>query len=212
MKDYSIEYNSWWIDYMSPSILDDAQLSSIQHRKTIALEKRDKYWFRAAVNKILEIRSANKDVNFAINLEKRKQGRSTEEFVADTLKQNGWIIKEQPSEELSPKFGTSTINYDICASWGDNQDRHIEVKSFSNGAPFIYLHYTMHWKITSPKVVNNHKHWYFAFVFNEEIYYVRSNNIKFSGYVSNTNCPRMNYLWVVDPQCLTKINSERSIS
>jgi hypothetical protein len=212
MKDYTIEYYSWWIDYMSPTLLDETQLSSIRHRKTSALEKQDKDWFGAAVNKILNIRYSSKQHTDLVDFDRRLLGRLTEEFVADTLKQNGWIIKEQPSEELFPKEGTNTVNYDICASWKNNQERHIEVKTFSNGTPFVHLNYKMHWRLTSPKFVNKHKHWYFAFVFNAEIYYVRSNNIKFSGYVNNLNCPRMKYLWVVDPQCLTKINSERSIS
>jgi hypothetical protein len=208
----AISYYRSYLNAICTSYLTLDQVYSLVINEHNAFNNKDIDWYLRAVSKLSAMKLQNSELKYVSNTKARELGRNGEQLVVNALKGNKWKILTKPSKSLRPRYGNSTINYDIKATWQDNKPRYIEIKTINDNCPFICLHYKFKYRFESKYLQEKYGNHYLAFVWRGEIYYVRSKNIKFIGGIPNCNNPKYNFTWVVDPQCLTKINSERSIS
>jgi Holliday junction resolvase len=195
----TIRYYAWWLEYVGFDFLPEEQKQSLLHR--ILDHRSDSMWNIGAAKKALSYRTWGQRKES--NLEARKQGRRGERMVVEDLIRNGWDILVEPSEELYPKFGTSTSGYDILCLREQTVFK-VEVKSISESSPFITLR-----PQTLKKIIKAGTN-IIAFVKGDDIYYVFVDQIQFDEpiYVHDAvRYPagkRMVHLNVVDQNCLRR--------
>lgn len=202
--DMIISFYKFYLKALCTRYLTSDEVYSLSLNEQNAFDNQDVAWYLRAVSKLNRISHQNHKLNYDMNTKARELGRYGEDLVVKTLKANKWKVHTKPSKSLRPRYGTSTVDYDIIATWQGSQPRHIEVKTINDSTPFIYLNYKMKIKIDS-KSLQKYKHHYFAFVWRGEIYYVRSTDIKYIGGIPNYNCPKYNFAWIIDPSCLKKV-------
>ena len=207
-----IAYYKFYLRTVCTAYLTVDEMYSLTINEQHAFDTQDVDWYLRAVSKLNKISHQNHELNYDMNTKARELGRYGEDLVVKALKRNKWKVHTKPNKSVRPRYGNSTVNYDVIATWQNNKPRHIEVKTINNDCPFIYLSYIFKKRFRNKYMQEEYDHHYLAFVWRNDIYYVKSKNIRFIGGVPNCNYPKYNLLWVVDPQCLTKINSERSIS
>ena len=197
--DYTITYFKWYLEHIGSKYLNEEQMQRvvlrIQHETNIN-------WYFAAMQKLHLIKKMQPALQWSNNTDARKLGIKGEQLVLQVLKSNGWEIIESPSTELRPNKYTCQKEYDIVASWQGHFIRSIEIKTINDSCPFIVLHYNSKIKIDKNK---DPRH-FSVFVWGNDIYYVRSQNIKYLAGIPNFNQQHLVCVWIVDPTCLTKIN------
>lgn len=200
MVDMTWDYYYRWILAMAVRVtMDNGSLLSL----AIAMESNvgNIDWILDAAKKIHTLIPSK----FDNNTEARTLGRRGEQQVVDLLIENGWTIEIRPSGDLRPKFGTSTVGYDIVASI-NNVRRKIEVKT-SNTHERVWCSYKHHYKIVN----NNDPNHFTVFVWNNQIFYARTINIRFIGYATNFKHRNLKFNYCVDPACLKPVRSIEEI-
>jgi hypothetical protein len=200
-----IGYYRFYLNALCTRYLTLDQVYSLALNEQNAFDNQDVVWYLRAVSKLNKISHQNHQLNYDMNTKARELGRYGEDFVIKALKHNKWKVHTKPNKSLRPRYGNSTVDYDIIASWQGSEPRHIEVKTINDSTPFIYLSYKMKMRFEAKCVQQKYQHHYLTFVWRGEIYYVRSTDIKYIGGVANCNFPKYNFLWIVDPSCLKKI-------
>jgi len=203
-----IAYYRFYLTTVCTIYLTYDEVYSLALNEQSAFSAQDLDWYLRAVSKLSAMKQHNSELKYASNTKARELGRNGEQLVVNALKGNKWKILTKPSKSLRPRYGNSTINYDIKAIWQDNKPRHIEVKTINDDCPFICLSYKFKYRFESKYLQEKYGNHYLAFVWRGEIYYVRSKNIKFIGGIPNCNYPKYNHLWIVDPSCLKKIQKK----
>lgn len=127
----------WWVASMAPRILGADPVAFSSFQSNWALHSEEYNWVRKAQEKLLQTRSASQ--LFAFNTEARELGRRGEEAVCQYLLAHGWDVTVRPTADLRPKYGTSTVGYDIIARHGLDRPLKIEVKTVSQDSPEFYL-------------------------------------------------------------------------
>lgn len=204
MIDYSEVYYTYWLSKTAHKYFAQDRIYGL----ALMLEAgkgQDLNWLFACVEHVLAAKKASKENNS--NLESRLLGRAGEQLVFTKLTANDWDIVSLTSQDLYPKFGTSPTTHDIVAKFGDGKERLIEVKSFRNDDPLFYVSYK-HKKKIDQRLSSLAQH-YHVFVKGNKAWYVRTNQIKYIGYVQSyiNRYGRRDwkYLWVVDPKCLKEL-------
>lgn len=197
--DYTAQYYSYWLCHVAHWFFPVERIYALASQLE-AGRANDQKWLMAAVQCVLKARETQPKVSKEINKLGRELGRSGEQIVYNLLQQRGWTITDFTSQELYPKFGTSSTHFDIKARWGNSAERLIEVKTLSKDAPFIRVYYKQ--KIKIDLQLSKQKNHFHVFVRGNDVFYVRTSEIKYSGFVRNINNPTQNCFWVVDPQCL----------
>lgn len=204
MIDYSEVYYTYWLSQVAHKYFEQDRIYGL----ALMLEMgkgRDLNWLFACVDQVVTVKKASKEK--ASNMEARLLGRAGEQLVYNKLVARDWEVVGFTSQDLYPKFGTSPTSHDIMAKFGDGKERLIEVKSFRDEDPFFYVSYRHKRKIDQ-RLSANPRH-YHAFVKGDKVWYVRTNQIKYIGYVQSyiNRCGRTDwkYLWVVDPKCLKEL-------
>lgn len=200
--DYTAQYYSYWLCHVAHHFFPVERIYSIALQ--LQTKANDQKWLISAAQCVLKARKAQPKVSLQINELGRKLGRCGEQLVYNLLKERGWTITELTSQELYPKFGTSPTDFDIKARWGDSAERFIEVKSFSKDTPFIYVYYKQ--KIKIDLRLSKQKNHFHVFVRGNDVFYVRTSEIKYSGFVRNINNQNLKCFWVIDPECLRVFN------
>ena len=197
--DYTIQYYNYWLSNVAHHFFPVERVYALASQLE-AGKAADREWLMAAVKHTLRARHSQPQASLEANKLGRELGRSGEQLVYNLLKERGWTISHLTNQDLYPKFGSSPTDFDMKARWGDSAERLIEVKTLSENAPFVYVYYKQKIKIDlrlSKRM--NHFH---VFVRGNDVFYVRTSEIKYSGFVRNINTPTQNCFWVVDPQCL----------
>lgn len=187
-------YYRWWAQRVGVQYLSQEQKTRF-FVKMIA-NCRDDKWFVAAARKMNGLKDAKR-----ANLLARLIGREGERMVADALERDGYNIVVRPSEELYPKYGTSTIGYDIVAQ-RDQLRLTIEVKSLQEDCPLFVIGPKAFKSICSADTD------ILAFVKGERIYSALVSELKFldpivvHDAIDYPEEKRMIFLHVIDPKCL----------
>lgn len=202
---YTIEFYRNFLINTGIQYLCPHEVLSLTTREKEAYQIQDQDWYLRAARKVNAISQQKPQVKHELNTKARELGRKGEQLAVQALKDKGWKIITKPNKSLRPRFGNSTQSYDIIATWGNNEPRHIEVKTLRDNASFITLNYRFKWRFENNVIQQKYKNHYIAFVWRNEIYYVRSKNLKFITGIPNCNYPEYNFAWVVDPTCLKKI-------
>jgi len=193
---YTIEYYKWWLTNVGMLYLNEAKQDSL--KAWLNQEKSQEATLRI-VWKVIQLKRSFKNT---YTKERRILGRSAEVKVVDILLRNGWSVESQIDLPLYPKFGESTIGYDIVGTYQNSQPRYIEVKSCRG--PFLFLGYKAYYRYREN--LNNQNSFYVFINEDDKAYYVRTSQIKFSGTVKSPIPGKdWNYLWVIDPECLTEL-------
>ena len=200
-----IAYYSFYLRTVCTGYLTLDEIYSLALNEQNAFDTQDVDWYLRAANKLNAISNENYKLKYDVNTKARELGRYGEDLVVKALKANKWKIHTKPNKSLRPRYGNSTINYDIIATWQGSKPRHVEVKTINDASPFICLNYKMKFRFEDKCIQQKYQNHYLAFVWRGEIYYVKSSNIKFIGGVPNCNFPKYNFTWIVDPSCLKKI-------
>ena len=198
--DYTTQYYTWWLCHVAHHFFPAERIHSL----ALHLQNRanDQKWLMSAARYVYQARKSQPVISKEVNLLGRKLGRHGEQIVHKLLEEKGWTITNFTSQELYPKFGISPTNFDIKARWGDSSERLIEIKTFSEDTPFTYIYYKQ--KIKIDQCLNKQKNHFHVFVRGNDVFYVRTSEIKYSGFVRNMNNENQNLkcYWVIDPQCL----------
>lgn len=210
LMNYAIEFYQAWLIHSASQYLDNDEYWEMLRKEDEAYKTQDLDWYLRAVRKVNKIKhnAKNSQLKHSCNTEARKLGRHGEQLVVKALGNNKWKIATKPNKSLRPRYGNSTVDYDIVAMWKNNKPRHIEVKTISDNFPCISLHYRFKMRFETSKFQQKYEHHYIVFVWRNEIYYVRSKNLRYIAGIPNCHCPKYNYMWVVDPSCLKKIQKK----
>ena len=197
----TIQYYVWWIHHTCLPYLTWREKQSLFAN----MEKygNNEQWVLSAVRKLLDIKKQNLRIAYAQNSKSRVLGRQGEQLVFDRLTQNGWSIETFTDQAIRPKYGVSTVGYDIVARYEDNKPRYIEVKT--SDSPMFILGYKCY--ATLQRNLNRFgaQH-YMVFIKNETVYYARSAELRFIHQIPNANYTKLTYAWVIDPECLKVLN------
>lgn len=204
MIDYSQVYYTYWLSKVAHEYFESDRIYGL----ALMLEMgkgQDLNWLFACVEHVVNAKKANREKDS--NLKARVTGRAGEQLVHNKLVANNWNIVEFTSQDLYPKFGESPTTYDIVAKFNNGKERLIEVKSFKDDDPFFYVSY-IHKRKIDQRLSVEPRH-YHAFVKGNKVWYVRTNQIKYIGYVQSFinryGRTDWKYLWVVDPKCLKEL-------
>lgn len=200
MKDYTKQYYTWWLCHVVHHFFPVERVYSLALR--LQDQANNEKWVIRTAQYVYQMRKRQPLISKEINLLGRKLGRHGEQTVHKLLEKKGWTITGFTSQELYPKFGTSPTSYDIKARWGNSSERLIEVKTFSKDVPFVYIYFKQ--KIKIDQCLSKQKNHFHVFVRGNDVFYVRTSEIKYSGFVRNINNENQNLkcCWVIDPQCL----------
>ena len=187
-------YYRWWAQRVGVQYLSQEQKTRFFVKMIVNC--RDDKWFVAAARKMNGLKDQKR-----ANLLARLIGRKGERMVADALERDGYSIVVRPSEELYPKYGTSTSGYDIVAQ-RDQLRLTIEVKSLQEDCPLFVI---------GPKAfksISRADTDVLALVKGERIYWALVSELKFldpivvHDAIDYPEEKRMTFLHVIDPMCL----------
>jgi len=192
MKDYTLPYYRWWLQNIVAKNLSSSKQSWLN-------EWLNKYGHDIERVKSLSLKATS--LRLHNNSDARKKGRAAEETVVRILNHNGWVTSSQLDLALKPEFGESTVGYDIIATYGNNNPRHIEVKYCNGPLRLSYKQFFRYQK--NIELYDNH---FYVFV-NEDnkVFYVRTSEMKFCGTVQSLVKDRWKFAWIIDPKCLKQI-------
>jgi len=196
---YTIEWYRWYLANVGSQYLTQDEVLSISFR--MQCENRES-WYFAAMKKLDRIKKANIKLQYDCNTRARELGLKGEQLVFEALEQLGWDIIERPSLKLRPIFGQPSRGYDFAAEWQGSRLRLIEVKTIRDNCPFISIHFKAKIKLDK----NTNPRHFSVFVWRNQIYYVRSINIRYLAGIPNYNQPHLNSMWIVDPSCLKVVS------
>jgi Holliday junction resolvase-like predicted endonuclease len=197
-KNNSHTYYRWWFQHVGFNYLTLDQKILAVHN----LQAADDQWWVAASRKALSLRTGQDRADG--NTLARTMGRKAEKDVADYLQSKGWEIHVQPSENLRPKYGTSTSGYDIVASHGATTIK-VEVKALQESSPLWTL---------GPKCwasIKKAKSDYLVIVKGDDIRFVAVKDLAFDEpiYVHDgldyAQDRALKYLLVINPACLKRV-------
>jgi Holliday junction resolvase-like predicted endonuclease len=197
MKENTVMYYQWWIRNQGIYYVPHGKF--IPLLKTFHEKEEEEEWVLRAASRCIQYCKHEVSIQTELNRKARISGREAELRVSQYLENKGWQIVAKPSEELYPKFGTSTVGYDICASFRSNLIK-VEVKTTQS--PLFTI---------SPKSwgsINKGKADYLAFVKGDEIWFTRIKDIVFDEPIYQPWAfvhPRpFRHLLVVKQSCLLK--------
>ncbi len=196
---YTVAWYRWYLADVGFSYLTEEQVRSLELRT--AYESNEQ-WYFAAMKKLHNIKKGQPTLRHGLNTKARELGLKGEQLVFEALEQLGWDIIERPSLKLRPNKYKCSKSYDFAAEWQGSRLRLIEVKTIRDSCPFIVINYSAKIKLDKNR---NPRH-FSVFVWRDEIYYVRSIDIRYLAGIPNFNRRDLNNMWVVDPSCLKKIN------
>lgn len=204
-KSNSYTYYKWWFHHVGFQYLTlEEKIIAVHNIRTA-----DNNWWVAASRKALSLRTPQ--CRFEANEAARIVARKAEQCVVEYMISKGWEIHAQPSEELYPKYGTSTSGYDIVATHGTTTIK-VEVKALQETSPLWTLGPKCYRSIVKANtdylvIVKGNDIRFVAvkdLTFDEPVYvHDGLNDLKYTKYTA------LRYLLVINPECLNKISQKQ---